>query len=243
MQILLVGDPHGDRYNISNVLDIANSNGCEKVVLLGDVGYWPHTPDGQLFLKHVEKETHLKNIDIHFIKGNHDNHEWLKQYDHQEIVQLQDHLFYHPNLSTWVWGDYSFCAVGGAHSVDHHNRVEGISWWRDENISMGDVYGCEGISADIILSHDCPLSVNIDNILQNKKDQNTTANRENLQMIVNEIKPRYVFHGHYHKKIIAEGKRDGELFVNVGLSSNKQELETQCLVFDVDSEYHDFGSL
>jgi Icc-related predicted phosphoesterase len=228
-----------DLNNMDNIFDFAESNGCEKVFVVGDFGFWPHDVDGRAFLYYLDRELARRNFTLHFIKGNHDNHEYLAEY--KEISEIQPKLYYHPNLSTWKWGEYTSCAIGGAYSTDGWKRTEGIDWWRDEEITMAEVYGCDGIVADIVISHDCPLSVDIDEFLDNKRDVKTFSHRTKLQSIVDVIKPQYVIHGHYHERFVARGEHPGGKFVNIGLAANKQTLATQCLIFDCDALHHDFS--
>jgi len=242
MKILIVGDVHMSIVNMDNILDYAESHGCEKIIVLGDFGYWPHDTEGKAFLFYLNRELARRNIEVHFIKGNHDNHDYLNAYIGEKgVVEIMPKLYFHPNLTTWTWGAYVFCAVGGAYSTDGWKRTVGVDKWHGEEITMAEVYGCSGIEADVVLSHDCPISVDITEHLNNKTDPFTKGHREKLQSIVDEICPEIVFHGHYHKRFDLTGTHTRGTFRNIGLASNKQTLALQCLVFDCDAMYHDFS--
>ena len=241
MRILIFGDSHMDLNNLFNVIDYAETRNCKTLLSVGDYGYWPHVEEGRDFLKYVSKELIDRDMEIHFIRGNHDNHEYLERYADMEIAEVSSRMFFRPNMATWTWGDYTFCSVGGAYSVDGYKRVFGRDKWPNEEISNRDVYSCMGIEANIIISHDCPSSVDIDHYLSNHKDPMTHGHRMKLQSIVDEIKPQYVIHGHYHQRFIAQGFHSEGEFTNIGLGRNGDLLSRQCLIFDCDAAYHDFS--
>jgi len=233
MKILIAGDTHGDKDNILHLTSKASGNGCEKILILGDFGYFPHMANGQSFLDYCEKMAKTHKIEIHWIKGNHDNHEALAAYS--GAVKIRPHVIFHQNLHVWKWGKYNFCAVGGAYSIDKNHRTIGIDWWIDEQVSMADVYNCEDIkeNVDIIVSHDCPMSVNINSHLDFKNDPETANNRNKLQAIVDVLKPSKVFHGHYHVMIEdGIGNHPDGTFDSIGLASNVNPRKKQTLIFD-----------
>lgn len=231
-----------DLYNMLNCIEMAVSLNCPKILGVGDFGYWPHTADGREFIEKLSEHAKKFDVDVHFIKGNHDNHDYLSQYPNGSITEIVDRLFFHQNLSQWRWGDYSFIALGGAFSVDGYKRVYGVSKWHNEELTIPEVYACEGLSADIVISHDCPDSVDIDDYLDNKRDPMTMSHRMKLQAAVEFIKPKFVIHGHYHQRFVARGDHPEGRFTNIGLASNMDVLARQCLVFDCDAMTHDFSA-
>ncbi len=241
MRGLIFGDSHGNLNNIYNVLDYAETRGCRILLSVGDFGYWPHDVDGVAFLYYVSKALTERDMEIHFVKGNHDNHEYLDGYPKDQIAEVSPRIYFHPNMTTWQWGGYTFCAVGGAYSIDGWKRTFGKDKWPNEEITNADIYSSPGVKADIIISHDCPESVDIDDYLDNKRDPMTYGHRCKLQSIVDEIKPKYVIHGHYHERFVARGTHPEGEFTNVGLGRDGDPLEKQCLVFDCDAEFHDFS--
>jgi hypothetical protein len=89
--------------------------------------------------------------DHKFFRGNHDNPEKCRQ---------------HPNyLGDWgYWDKYKLFWVAGAWSIDRDMRIEGISWWRDEELSYLELYRALDVYVNMkprfVLSHDCPESAN-----------------------------------------------------------------------------------
>lgn len=241
MHILIFGDSHMNLGNLDNVIDYAEARGCSYLLSVGDFGYWPHIEEGRAFLHYLSERLKEKDMEVHFIKGNHDNHEYLATLPQDEVSEVSPLVYYHPNMTTWVLGEYTFCAVGGAYSVDGWKRTFGKDKWPNEEITNADIYASIGINADIIISHDCPESVDIDDYLDNKRDPMTFGHRMKLQSIVDEIKPKYVIHGHYHERFVARGTHPEGKFINVGLDRDDSPLERQCLIFDCDAMTHDFS--
>jgi hypothetical protein len=82
-----------------------------------------------------------------FIRGNHDNPEDCKLLPNWIADgTLEDDIFY----------------CGGARSIDQSFRCEGVDWWRDEELSIGEYYEMydqfvlKGHKPKIIVTHDLP---------------------------------------------------------------------------------------
>jgi Icc-related predicted phosphoesterase len=230
LNVLVAGDTHGDAKNIQHLLLKAKGNKCSKVLVTGDFGHFPHLKNGVKWYNNISAKAVKEGIELHWIKGNHDNHDDLKKYI--GCVEIYPNVFFHQNLHVWTWGNSTFCAVGGAYSIDKADREEGIDWWKDEQISYKEVERSEDIMSeiDIIISHDCPISVDIDKYLEYKRDIYTQGNRQKLQDIVDNLKPKMVIHGHYHQRIESKGTHpDGE-FRNIGLGANVTSRASQSMI-------------
>jgi hypothetical protein len=131
--MLIVGDLHG-KYN--DYLALLTRFSEESSVQIGDFGFGfrpvPTLP---------------KNA--HFFRGNHDspdaarsNSHYLGDYGIREIDGVK------------------FFFLGGAWSIDYKWRTEGISWWRDEELSCSELTDAVALyekeKPDIVLSHDGP---------------------------------------------------------------------------------------
>jgi hypothetical protein len=90
--------------------------------------------------------------------------------------------------------------VSGARSVDRFNRIEGKSWWPDEELSYGQASACldawEASDKDIIVSHDTTQSFVEKFMLI--YDQSIT--RSLLQRMIEVRKPKMVIFGHHHRR-------------------------------------------
>ncbi len=111
--IRFVGDIHGNYMPYLNAID-----GVEKSVQVGDFGLGFGTKGDAEFVDSVIIDPMPGNH--RFIRGNHDSPEECKLSRHWiPDGTFEDGIFY----------------LGGAASIDQMYRTEGVSWWRDEELS------------------------------------------------------------------------------------------------------------
>ena len=137
-----------------------------------------------------------------FFRGNHDS-----------PASCRDH----PNYM----GDWGYDAalglfwLSGADSIDKHLRREGVSWWRDEELSLGefqealDLY--ERVKPRTVLSHDGPQAF----IEAGFGIRDRSRTRQALQAAYELWQPRVWVFGHHHVRREFESP-DGTLFVCLG---------------------------
>ena len=241
MRILMAGDPHGDRTNVSMLLDVAVLTDCTKIMFLGDFGYFEHIPQNPSFVTAISVEAVRVNVEIHFIKGNHDNHEMLNRLygEHGSVKEIAKMVYYHPNCEVWEWDGVVFGAIGGAVSIDKNKRTPGHTWWHNEEISNVDLRKCEEMgNVDVLLSHDCPLTGNVEDYCDFRADALFMGHRRKLQHVVEVVKPKLLFHGHFHVRYegtanytVDEG--DVVWFPIIGLFHN-YDYRKQSYVFDTE---------
>lgn len=236
-QIGIAGDWHGDTGCAKNALLKFSHLNIRHVLQVGDFGFWPGN-SGYKYLRKVNHYAELYNVTLYINLGNHE--------DYVQVAALKPHPTmegfiynpYFPNIivatrgARWEWNDVSFVSLGGANSIDYEGRIEGISWWKEEQISLGDIYRTvEGGHADIMISHDCPAGVNI--LGSHREEKNgwrptelayARKSREALRQAVDGVKPDILFHGHYHlfrdlTTVLNDGIEDYTLR-SVGLDMN-----------------------
>ena len=212
--ILLAGDIHGDENWLFNFLvPKAKEVGCDRIIALGDFGmFWDNASNPKRVSDRIER----LGLELWFLDGNHENFGMMYEhgFDPDVIpgtipVRNDDFggLAYLPRGSTFEWGGNTIMAFGGAFSIDKDRRVEGLSWWRDELITEGQVRRVEDnpVKVDILLSHDVAgtppvLRHYLDHGHQipYKLDQQSKQNREMLRRVFDVVQPSWNFHGHYH---------------------------------------------
>lgn len=209
----VAGDWHGNkgwaRLRIENFADL----GVTKILHLGDFGIWPGNP-GAKYLHRVNKLLGQHGMTIYVTLGNHE--------DYVQVSRLQPardgsgwlfnpaypNIMVAPRGHRWEWEGTSFVSLGGANSIDrfYMHRVENVSWWSGEQISLEDVFNTvKGGHADVMLAHDCPYGVPLfgghkagtgdwsyEDIAYSEKS------RMMLKQAVDTVKPDLFFHGHYH---------------------------------------------
>ena len=144
MKIHVIGDVHGKTNEYCNLLKRIPEG--ERSFQLGDMGLGFKgvglPPPGQS----------APNPDFHkFIRGNHDSPEKCRQ-----NPQYIGDWGYHTG--------YSLFWIAGASSIDRDMRIEGISWWRDEELDdrtfkmVYDLYVSK--QPRFVFSHECPIKAN-----------------------------------------------------------------------------------
>lgn len=126
-----------------------------------------------------------------FIRGNHDNPEKCK------------------NMPQWI--DDGTChnglmCIGGAHSIDQDRRIEGVSWWRDEELSYSQLTDLIPIyqlyKPEIMITHDAPDSV-ARTLFSNHyhEAENKSRTRQAFDTMFHHTghRPKYWVFGHWHQ--------------------------------------------
>lgn len=175
-ELVFVGDLHGKIGPFRDIVRRVDVN--TPIIQVGDVGF------GFLPILPFPKNVHL-------IRGNHDSPDEARR---------------HPNYL----GDFGFSEelgifyVSGAYSIDYKWRQEGVSWWRQEELSgyqfdqALQLY--KRVKPEIVVSHDCPLSArsHIFNITHH--DEVSATNKALDEMLLLHRPKVWVF-GHHHQTV------------------------------------------
>lgn len=216
----VAGDWHGNTRFATKALSYARRNGANVVLHLGDFGAWPDgaTTDNDPrlqchYINTLEQHCAQEDILLLFIDGNHENHPWLNSLpvDEDGVRRITEHVWHLPRGFTWEWGGTRFMALGGAYSVDRWHRTLGVSYFEEETISLADANrAVEAGEVDVMFTHDCPDQVEIplkgDFDFPHDALIAAEAHRALLGMVVDEVKPKHLYHGHFHVRY--DGVRD-----------------------------------
>lgn len=201
-KIMVLGDTHGNSAWVNRVLKRAEFLGCDTVIQVGDFGMWEHMDDGE-FLNAVSNWSTKRNIEFYWIDGNHENFDMLfdKYQSNEQFWPIRHNLYYIPRGTVWEWEGFTFAGMGGAVSIDRDSRIEGRSWWRQEQIRNEDVQALEDnlgdMWVDFLFTHDAPFLP--DTGRNNYKDDPISdGHRRAMDYVVHLAHPRHHFHGHYH---------------------------------------------
>jgi len=170
-----IGDCHGKFGDLKRICD---SLAPRKCIQLGDMGFGFGLDDEFRACENLL-----------FLRGNHDNPEVCRRY---------------PNYL----GDYGYLDdedlffVGGAYSIDQAYRVEGQTWWKDEELSYADWREVIALYMDkrpgVVATHDCPhdaypLLVGTHRAVQ--KNRTSSALSQMFQLYM----PKLWVFAHHHK--------------------------------------------
>lgn len=178
--MLLIGDVHG---KISEYKRIVLESGEKESIQIGDMGF-DYSELESLPLNVMESHV--------FFPGNHENYDKVFESAYC-LGRFGYYKSHRQNLELFF--------IGGADSIDKQYRIEGVSWWKNEEMNYTEAQECldsyETLSpVDVVLSHDCPQ------FLANELwGYHPSFTRKLLDGIFQIRKPKLWVFGHHHKSI------------------------------------------
>jgi predicted phosphodiesterase len=206
MKFTLLSDVHGD---LALCKLICSQNPDRTVLQIGDLGIGNADSTRGLYDDEsaiittawlAPRAVAQLPSNFRFFVGNHDNR--------KEASKLPNCL--------GDFGDYNgLFFVSGADSYDKDVRVEGESWWPDEQLTykqgMDALDAWKKSSSKILVAHDAPQHI-VQKVLH---VYDPTRTRQLLQMMVEARKPRLVVSGHHHRSFETTNK--GTIFRGLGI--------------------------
>lgn len=191
MKITFIGDVHGAFRQLHTRIE--EHEQYNPIVQVGDLG-----------IGFGEKKQVFPD-NFYFIHGNHSNPEKCKEYPKNFLGRYgfnkQLNLFY----------------VSGAWSIDKGNRIPGVSWWDNEELSIIEGNACidlyEKIKPKYIVTHDGPsqfTQVILDEMIVGIPGPlRKTRTGQLLDRLLEIHRPEIWIHGHWHtpKDKVIEGTR------------------------------------
>ena len=184
--IRFVGDVHGKYQAYKRII-----RGCQNSIQVGDMGVGFRRLSGYRAGEFLQNPPHavMRAGGHRFIRGNHDN-----------PAVCKGHSQYIPDGH--IEGDMMF--IGGAQSIDKEYRVEGYSWWPDEELSIAELDALVGVYTErkprVMVTHDCPDEIATAMAYQsgrNKLDFKSRT-RQALQAMLSAHSPEIWVYGHWH---------------------------------------------
>lgn len=175
-KVRFIGDIHGLIYQYLTLIQESPL----PTVQVGDFGF------GFIHGNPIE----YADADKHrFIRGNHDSPAVCKE---------------QPNFIPDGTVENNVGYLGGASSIDRMFRVEGVSWWEDEQCSISELHRildrfCAE-KPEVIISHECPEFVSnaICEAYSKTKYIDDNRTRQMLEQIYYHYKPKLHIFGHWH---------------------------------------------
>ena len=217
MYICAAGDIHGALsrlYDDVTAFEASLGIRFDWVLHVGDFGIWPdptridrgtrnHDGAGEFHAWLAEKRAAPRRTV--FIKGNHEDFEWLERQHSREVLPNLTHL---PNghtvdLEDRLSGSIRVGGVGGCYGPSDYERpsrqlrgYEKRHYTRDEIERLKTVG-----SIDIVLTHDAPAGVQFPT---HRRGSNYISNATGLDTLLDKVRPRVAFFGHHHTRIDAD---------------------------------------
>jgi len=223
-RIFVCGDTHGmsadtQKLNAKNFPEQKDLTKNDVLIQLGDFG-WVWYPIGE----NKEQEYWLdwlseKNYTLAVVLGNHENYNVIetlpieKRWGNEVKVlkRSKGAIYFLKRGGVYTINDKKILAIGGAESIDRANRIEDVSWWRQERLTFQETESCldeigiHGKTYDYVLTHTCPAGF-VNRFTDNmSKAKCSVANF--LDYIDDVVECKEWHFGHFHKDIkINEGK-------------------------------------
>lgn len=224
MIIGLAGDWHGNGRWACSAVEWFAEQGVSVVEQLGDFGIWPGDW-GQRYLDAVQGAAEAAGVTVYVTPGNHEDYSQIDavEVDAGGVRWIRNRVGLRERGSRWELGGCSFVSLGGAPSIDRWMRVEGVSWWREEMITLEEAERVAAAGyADVMLAHDSPNGgvAAVQAIVTSGGGWSAEAlayareGRELMDIAFAGVRPRVFAHGHYH--VADRVVREGTLFVSLG---------------------------
>jgi len=234
-RIAVAGDWHANTRWARYAIQHADDEGADVVVHLGDFAYdFPSE-----FVAGVEDALAAVGTPLLWVDGNHDDHSRIAAtpVGPNGLRQVSGHIWHLPRGFRWEWDGVRFLACGGAHSVDRQRRTPGVSWWAGEAITDDDVTACGTDPVDVLVAHDCPSGVTVPGLNGGSwpplEILRANEHRDVLRRVVDATRPRFIWHGHYHRAYEATADLGYGPVRVLGLDCDGTDLAANVRVIDL----------
>ena len=184
MSIIIIGDVHGYTKTYQKWLR-QNLDPSQRTIQIGDMG-----------LGFAGVGLHPMADNHKFFRGNHDNPQKCREHRNY----LGDYGYLEEDGIFWI---------AGAWSIDRAYRVEGISWWPDEELSYDELGNAialyEKVRPRFVLSHEAPsvagkvlLHGQLGPYFTAKLACSMSRTAEAMQQMLDIHQPERWIFGHYH---------------------------------------------
>lgn len=204
-RIAIAGDWHANKRWALAMIEHAQDSGVDTILQVGDFGFWTNNDD---YFSELEARLRRHDTVLLWVDGNHEDHARLTSSPPGErygLRWIRPHIWHIPRGFRWEWDGITFLGLGGAASVDQHYRTEWVDWWRAELIGTADIMrAVDGGPVDVMICHDAPAGAQIPDLTKTAdfwpEDviRKSEGNRAMLRSVVDEVRPRVLYHGHYH---------------------------------------------
>lgn len=234
MDVLFSGDWHAGTDFARATVDIAHDLGIDRIVQVGDFGFWPRFDQGKAFLDAVSEHAVSRDVSVWFCDGNHEDHDSLPHETAIDPVEIAPAIHWVPRGTVLEWDGVRLLFFGGAVSIDQDSRLTGWTWFANEipsetawrrALRAGDV--------DVVVAHDTvpgmpvkgapPLSIPA------SARRRAREHRKRLRTLRDTLAPDLWVHGHWHHR--ATATIDGTRFESLG--HDRGPIEESFVVVDL----------
>jgi len=200
----VAGDWHGDLDWALKALDVLAKESISKIIHLGDFGILPDAL-GAEYIKFVSERLVRNKQELYVVPGNHEDYVQINStpFSDDGTQLFAPNLAFLPRNFRWTWGGHKFVVLGGANSINYESLTPNVSWWREEAITLGDLYNVANDGeADVMFAHEAPSGV-VPELSPSGWTYKALAYAEESSALMlqamHSVKPALFMHGHYHK--------------------------------------------
>ena len=184
-----IGDVHGKYAQYKKII-----KGAARSIQVGDmgIGFKQFNHDGDLVWSTNPPHADMVKHNARMLRGNHDNPDVCKR------------------NSQWIKDgtvENDVMYIGGATSIDKHHRIEGQSWWANEECSYNDLQVMIDtymiVKPRVMITHEAPESIAdaILSSLNRTKFDDPSRTRQAFQVMLEAHRPEIWIFGHWHVDI------------------------------------------
>ena len=235
-EVVVAGDWHADADHAVRVIDAAADRGIDRVLQVGDFGYWPRHQTGVRFLTRVAARCVERGVTVWFCDGNHEDHSRLLHGRAGGPIAVAPSVFWVPRGFVVDWEGRNFLFIGGAVSIDQPRRTPGFDWFPQEIPHEKDLERAMAASAvDVVIAHeglpDTPLRSTYTDYIPPEILELADTVRGRMGELADALRPALWIHGHWHHRMSAE--RHG---VRVELlNESRGPFEETAIVLDLET--------
>lgn len=233
---VVAGDWHADADHAVRVVDAAADRGINRVLQVGDFGYWPRHQVGVRFLQRLAARCVERGVTVWFCDGNHEDHSRLLHGRAQGPIAVAPSVWWVPRGVVVGWEGRRFLFMGGAVSIDQPRRTPGFDWFPAEIPDEEDFARARSAGpVDVVIAHeglpDTPLRSTYREYIPPEILELADSVRDRMGALADVLSPALWMHGHWHHRMSAE--RNG---VRVELlNESRGPFEETSIVLDLDS--------
>lgn len=204
MHIGVMGDLHGDLAHATRVLGMFADKGVRVILQLGDFGViWPGDwcPD----LSQLSGALAQAGQVLYFVDGNHEFFPRLLDFEISAdgVRWVAWNIGHLPRgFRTRIGGGtHTLAALGGANSHDRQWRIEGESWWSEEQITQDDLDALGSELVDILVGHESPAGIRTRDETGASLVEMAYAHesQQMFRLALLQVRPQLTLGGHYHR--------------------------------------------
>lgn len=198
----------------------------DYVIICGDIGSIWDDSKTDLYWRDWHNQ---KNYTTLFIDGNHENFDLLNQYpvtqwNGGKVRQIADSVYHLMRGQVFTIDGMKFFTMGGGTSIDRNSRIEGKTWWPEEEASTAELEEAKknldshNWEVDYILTHTTSTRIMYDQIMWLKENSELNFFLDDVQDKVNY---KWWFFGHFHDDVVYDQVRCTLLYDTVRGLDNK----------------------